>query len=157
MELIMSTYAERKAAWEAHNLHRHQASIWAAERARVFREQDIDALREAHEEEERTKVQDMLNDSIDRKYLKDRARRLYRQGYTMKQIAEKLSVSNQRARGWVIDLSRGNRGRAYLSPEVVEAKRLRDQGLTYREIGEIMGCTPETARCRYVRHPDVKP
>ena len=151
----MSTYAERKAAWEAHNLHRHQASIWAAERARIFREQDIEALREAHEAEERAKVQDMLNDSIDRKYLKDRARRLYKSGVTITEVADKLGISYQRARTWVLDLSRGNRERACLSPEVERAKQLRDQGLTWKKMGEIMGCNPETARSRYRRHPDV--
>ena len=153
----MSTYAERKAAWEAHNLHRQQASIWAAERARVFREEEIERLAQEQMEEDRIKSEERLNNTVQRDYLKERARKLYKQGYTMKQIAEKLSVSYQRARGWVLDLSRGNRGRAYLSPEVVEAKRLRDQGLTYREIGEIMGCNLETARSRYLRHPDVKP
>lgn len=152
----MSTYAERKAAWEAHNLHRHQASIWAAERARVFRELDIEAQREAHEEEERAKVQDMLNDSMDRKYLKDRARRLYKSGLTMTEVADRLGVSYQRVRGWVLDLSRGNRGRAYLSPEVEWAKQLRDQGLTYKKMSEIMNCNLETARSRYKRHPDVR-
>ena len=153
----MSTYAERKAAWEAHNLHRVQASIWAAERARIFREEDIERLAQEQMEEDRSKSEERMNCSVQRDYLKERARKMYRQGYTMKQIAEKLSVSYQRARAWVVDISRGNRGRAYLSPEVIEAKRLRDQGLTYREIGEIMGCNLETARSRYLRHPDVKP
>lgn len=153
----MSTYADRKAAWAAHNLHRQQASIWAAERARIFREEEIEHMREAQIEEDRIKSEARLNNTAQRHYLKERARKLYRQGYTMKQIAEKLSVSYQRARSWVVDLSRGNRGRAYLSPEVMETKRLRDQGLTYREIGEIMGCTLETARLRHLRHPDVKP
>lgn len=153
----MSTYAERKVAWAAHHLHRHQASIWAAERARIFREEEIERLAQEQMEEDRIKSEERLNCSVQRNYLKERARKLYKQGYTMKQIAEKLSVSYQRARSWVIDLSRGNRGRAYLSPEVEETKRLRDQGLTYREIGEIMGVNLETARSRYLRHPDVKP
>lgn len=153
----MSTYAERKAAWDAHHLHRVQASIWAAERARVFREEEIERLAQEQMEEDRIKSEERLNCSVQRDYLKERARKMYRQGYTMKQIAEKLGVSYQRARSWVVDLSRGNRGRAYLSPEVIETKRLRDQGLTYREIGEIMGCTLETARLRHLRHPDVKP
>ena len=152
----MSTYAERRAAWEAHNLHRHQASIWAVERARVFREQDIEALREAHDEEERARFEDMLSDSMGHKYLKDRARRLYKSGLTIKEVADRVGVSYQRARTWVLDLSRGNRGRAYLSPEVEWAKQLRDQGLTYKKMGEIMNCNPETARSRYKRHPDVK-
>ena len=153
----MSTYAERKAAWEAHNLHRHQASIWAAERARIFREEEIERLHEEQMKEEARQAEERLNCSVQRDYLKERARKLYKQGYTMKQIASKLSVSYRRARSWVVDLSRGNRGRAYISPEVEETKRLRDQGLTYREIGEIMGCRLETARLRFLKHPDVKP
>jgi DNA-directed RNA polymerase specialized sigma24 family protein len=152
----MSTYADRRAAWEAHNLHRHQASIWAAERARIFREQDIETMREAHEEEERIKVQEQMEDSVYRAHFKERARKMYRAGFTMKEIAEKIGVSYQRARTWVLDLSRGNRGRAYLSPEVEWAKQLRDQGLTYKKMGEIMGCNLETARSRYMRHPDVR-
>ena len=153
----MSTYADRQAAWKAHHLHRHQASIWAAERARIFREEEIERLHEEQMEEEARQAEERLNCSVQRDYLKERARKLYKQGYTMKQIAEKLSVSYQRARGWVLDLSRGNRGRACLTPEIEETKRLRDKGLTFREIGEIMGCQLETARSRYLRHPDVKP
>lgn len=137
----MSTYAERKAAWEAHNLHRQQASIWAAERARVFHEEDVEALRED--------------------YLKNKARGYYRNKRSIIDISHMLCVPYEQVRDWVIDLIQDNRDRKYLSPrgnlspEVERTKYLRDQGLTYREIGEIMKCHPDTAQERYIRHPDV--
>lgn len=137
----MSTYAERKAAWEAHNLHRQQASIWAAERARVFHEEDVEVLRED--------------------YLKNKARGYYRKKRPIRDISHMLGVPYEQVRDWVIDLIQDDRDRQYLSPRgnlspVVErAKYLRDQGLTYTEIGKIMNCDPSVARDRYKRHPDV--
>jgi hypothetical protein len=152
VELIMSTYADRKAAWAAHNLHRHQASIWAAERARIFREEEIERLAQEQMEDDRIKSEARLNNPAQRDYLKERARKMYRQGSSMRDISNKLDVPYSLARRWVVDL----KVKSKLPPDVLRTKELRDQGYSYREIAEMMNCSLGTAWAHYAMYLDMK-
>jgi hypothetical protein len=148
----MSSYADRKAAWAAHKLYRQQASIWAAERARIFREEDIDSLRETEEARMQEERKNKLQCPVYRQGLKERARKMYKQGSSMRDISNKLDVPYSLARRWVVDL----KVKSKLPPDVLRTKELRDQGYSYREIAEMMNCSLGTAWAHYAMYLDMK-
>lgn len=75
------------------------------------------------------------------------AKEMAKEGYSNAEIAVVLKVGKTTVWRWVTNEGKKLRGREHLRRvDRAEIKRLRRRGFTYREIGEVVGCTAVTAR-----------
>lgn len=75
------------------------------------------------------------------------AKQMAKEGYSNADIARVLGVGKTTVWRWVTNEGENPRGRKHLRRvDRAEIKRLRRKGWTFREIGEVVGCTAVTAR-----------